>query len=77
MLVLLQDKENFVALVCVQNLRSDCNFSEDHARWPSVSSSNCGHNSKPTRTKKFGVSFLCRTIRKWNALPAHVYNLKA
>ncbi|RVE42228.1 hypothetical protein evm_013128 [Chilo suppressalis] len=27
----------------------------------------------PTRTKKFGDSFLCRTIRKWNALPAHVF----
>ncbi|RVE48692.1 hypothetical protein evm_006658 [Chilo suppressalis] len=27
----------------------------------------------PTRTKKFGDSFLCRTIRKWNALPAHGY----
>ncbi|RVE41547.1 hypothetical protein evm_013801 [Chilo suppressalis] len=34
----------------------------------------------PTRTKKFGDSFLCRTIRKWNALPAHVfppYNLRS
>ncbi|RVE47159.1 hypothetical protein evm_008236 [Chilo suppressalis] len=27
----------------------------------------------PTRTKKFGDSFLCRTIRKWNALPSHVF----
>ncbi|CAH0397242.1 unnamed protein product [Chilo suppressalis] len=27
----------------------------------------------PTRTKKFGDSFLCRTIRKWNSLPAHVF----
>ncbi|RVE42343.1 hypothetical protein evm_013017 [Chilo suppressalis] len=27
----------------------------------------------PTRTKKFGDSLLCRTIRKWNALPAHVF----
>ncbi|RVE46780.1 hypothetical protein evm_008564 [Chilo suppressalis] len=27
----------------------------------------------PKRTKKFGDSFLCRTIRKWNALPAHVF----
>ncbi|CAH0405109.1 unnamed protein product [Chilo suppressalis] len=27
----------------------------------------------PTRTKKFGDSFLCRTIRKWNALPAPVF----
>ncbi|RVE54134.1 hypothetical protein evm_001257 [Chilo suppressalis] len=27
----------------------------------------------PTRTKKFGDSFICRTIRKWNALPAHVF----
>ncbi|RVE40288.1 hypothetical protein evm_015062 [Chilo suppressalis] len=27
----------------------------------------------PTRTKKFGDSFLCRAIRKWNALPAHVF----
>ncbi|CAH0403721.1 unnamed protein product [Chilo suppressalis] len=37
--------------------------------------------SIPTRTKKFGDSFLCRTIRKWNALHAHVfppsYNLGA
>ncbi|RVE49177.1 hypothetical protein evm_006184 [Chilo suppressalis] len=28
----------------------------------------------PTRTKKFGDSFLCRTIRKWDALPAHVFS---
>ncbi|RVE40408.1 hypothetical protein evm_014942, partial [Chilo suppressalis] len=35
----------------------------------------------PTRTKKFGDSLLCRTIRKWNSLPAHVfppsYNLES
>ncbi|CAH0397335.1 unnamed protein product [Chilo suppressalis] len=24
-------------------------------------------------SKKFGDSFLCRTIRKWNVLPAHVF----
>ncbi|RVE45607.1 hypothetical protein evm_009720 [Chilo suppressalis] len=29
--------------------------------------------SEITRTKKFGDSYLCRTIRKWNALPAHVF----
>ncbi|CAH0401120.1 unnamed protein product [Chilo suppressalis] len=28
----------------------------------------------PTRTKKFGDSFLCRSLRKWNSLPAHVFS---
>lgn len=27
----------------------------------------------PTRTKKFGNSFLCRTVKKWNSLPAHIF----
>lgn len=26
-----------------------------------------------SRTKRFGDSFLCRTIKTWNALPAHVF----
>jgi hypothetical protein len=36
----------------------------------------CHHftvDSIPTRTKKFGNSFLCRTISKWNSLPSHVF----
>jgi hypothetical protein len=27
-----------------------------------------------TRTKKFGNSFLCRTISKWNSLLSHVFS---
>nr|XP_026499547.1 uncharacterized protein LOC113403281 [Vanessa tameamea] len=37
--------------------------------------------SIPSRPKQFGNSFLCRTAKKWNSLPAHVfpssYNLGA
>ncbi|RVE49697.1 hypothetical protein evm_005672 [Chilo suppressalis] len=46
--------------------------SEDHARWPSLSPSDRGHNSNAYK-KNFGDSFLCRTIRKWNGLPANVF----